>query len=159
MQYFKKISLIAIIAFCFSCETEGIYKGIEDIKDAKWFLKQTTNFTVEIKDETLPYNVFYYVRNSLSYPYYNLYLKQDLTDAAGNPLNLPKLKELILFDPKTGKPLGDGLGDIFDHKIMVLQDFKFPKKGKYTLKLTQDMRQDPLLGIMSVGMSVENVKN
>ena len=61
----------------------------------------------------------------------------------------------MLFDQKTGKPLGDGLGDIYDHKVISSRSFMFPTKGKYTIKLKQYMRQDPLPYIMSMGVSVE----
>ena len=70
------------------------------------------------------------------------------------------MEELILFDSKTGKPLGDGLGDIFDHKFKIksLSNYRFPKAGEYTFSVEQNMRQDPLLGVMSVGVSVEPVR-
>jgi gliding motility-associated lipoprotein GldH len=157
MSKIKKTTLLlSLIAICFACEVAGIYKSIEDFKEGRWASKQPITFSFEIKDETVPYNIYYYVRNSLSYPYYNLYIAQDLKNVTGNALNLPKLKELTLFDPTSGKPYGDGLGDIFDHKILVLRDYKFPQKGKYSLKLAQDMRQESLVGILSVGIGIED---
>jgi gliding motility-associated lipoprotein GldH len=66
-----------------------------------------------------------------------------------------RLQELTLLDPKTGKPLGKGLGDIFDHQIVALPNYRFQKSGTYTIKLKQYMRQDPLPDVMSVGVRVE----
>lgn len=67
------------------------------------------------------------------------------------------MEELLLFDKKSGKPAGSGLGDIFDHKfrIKALAKYRFAKPGVYTFSVEQNMRQDPLLGIMSVGVAVE----
>jgi gliding motility-associated lipoprotein GldH len=60
------------------------------------------------------------------------------------------------MDEKTGKPMGDGLGDLFDHKIIALKNYRFPRAGKYTFKVRQYMRQDPLPAILSMGVSVES---
>ncbi len=59
------------------------------------------------------------------------------------------------MDPKTGKPNGSGLGDLFDHKFLIKRNYRFPKPGKYTMQIRQYMRQDPLLNILSVGITVE----
>ncbi len=152
----KTITFIFISLWMLSCEDNSIWKGHEDLKDGSWFIKQTPKFTFEIQDENQIYNISYLVRNAIQYPYYNLYVTRELYDDKGKLMNT-KLEELILFDQKTGKPLGDGLGDLFDHKILSFRNLKFPKKGKYTVVLKQYMRQDPLLGILSIGINVEKV--
>jgi gliding motility-associated lipoprotein GldH len=60
-----------------------------------------------------------------------------------------------LFEPKTGKPLGSGLGDIFDHRQLLLDDYKFPNSGKYTISFQQYMRVDSLTNIRSMGVRIE----
>jgi gliding motility-associated lipoprotein GldH len=60
-----------------------------------------------------------------------------------------------LFDPITGAPLGDGLGDIFDHRILAVSNQRFPENGLYRFKIQQFMRQDSLPLILSVGLRVE----
>jgi gliding motility-associated lipoprotein GldH len=65
---------------------------------------------------------------------------------------------ITLFDANTGEPLGDGLGDIWDHKVLIAKGISFDKIGKYTFKLRQEMRQDSLPSILSVGISLEKVK-
>jgi gliding motility-associated lipoprotein GldH len=151
----KKIVTLIFIAFAFfSCETNAIYKSIEDLKDSSWFIKQEPTFVVDVEDETIPYNIYILVRNASQYGFNNLYITRYIYGPDKKPLSV-RLEEMILFDTKTGKPLGDGLGDIFDHKFLSTRNFKFPKKGKYTFKLKQYMRQDPLPYIMSVGISVE----
>lgn len=148
-----------LVGFCMvlllSCtDTNVVYKEYTDINDGKWFIKNAPSFTFEITDATIPYNIYYNLRNSLSYGYYNLYLTRYLRDDKGKELE-SRLDELILLDPKTGKPNGDGLGDIFDHKVLMKRNYRFPKPGKYTVQIRQYMRQDPLLNILSVGITVE----
>ena len=65
------------------------------------------------------------------------------------------LQNMDLFDPVSGKPLGEGLGDIFDHRILALSNQQFPGKGLYRFKVQQFMRQDSLPLILSVGLRVE----
>jgi len=62
--------------------------------------------------------------------------------------------ECILADAN-GKWLGNGLGDIWDNKILFKQNVKFPKRGLYQFTLNQAMRLDSLPMIMDAGLSIE----
>jgi gliding motility-associated lipoprotein GldH len=150
-------SFLLIIIFIMalqSCDKKTIFNQNKDFDKANWFVKDECKFEVEITDPAQPYNLYYNVRNNLTYPYYNLYITRYLYDETGKKL-LEKLDEVILVDEKTGKPKGTGLGDIFDHKILIVKDLKLPKKGKYTIKIKQTMRQNPLVDILSFGVALE----
>ena len=71
-------------------------------------------------------------------------------------------KELInsfLFDRKTGQPQGvSGVGDIYDHKLNLMENFSFEKSGKYSIQFEQFMRTDTLKGILAVGLRVERAE-
>lgn len=138
------------------CDTNVVYKKYTDIDNGTWYIKNAPSFTFEITDTTAAYNIYYNLRNSLSYGYYNLYLTRYLRDGSGKEIE-SRLDELTLMDPKTGKPNGDGLGDLFDHTFLMKRNYHFPKPGKYTLQIRQYMRQDPLLNVLSVGITVEKV--
>ena len=61
-----------------------------------------------------------------------------------------------LFDPKTGKPLGQsGIGDVFDHQFKLQENYKFDNIGEHTIQLQQYMRKDTLMGIYAVGIRIE----
>jgi gliding motility-associated lipoprotein GldH len=153
-----RLTIILLLAWLMACtDSNTVFKDYTDIADGRWFIKNTPVFPFDIRDAGVPYNLFYNVRNAKSYPYYNLYLTRVLTDSAGRTLD-SRLDELILMDEKTGKPLGDGLGDIFDHKVLIRQGYRFPKPGRYRLTIKQYMRQDPLPDVLSVGLTVEKVK-
>jgi gliding motility-associated lipoprotein GldH len=138
----------------FSCDTRAIYKAHEEIEDGLWSLTNTPTFKVEVRDTTQQFNVYYLIRNAIDYPYYNLYLTHRIYDPNGNYVS-GALEEIYLSDETTGKPLGSGLGDLFDHKIRFKKSYKFPKPGIYKIVVSQSMRQNPLPGIISVGVSVE----
>lgn len=138
------------------CTPRNDFKAINDLKNNAWPIDSTQSFTFSITDVNQSYDFYYLIRNATAYPFYNLYIKRSLTDSTGKVIS-KSMEELLLFDAKTGKPLGNGLGDIFDHKFKIksLSNYRFPKAGKYTFSIEQNMRQDPLLGVMSVGVSVE----
>lgn len=150
-----RVGLVVFVALLsLGCDTNAVYSEYTDIEDGKWYIKNAPSFTFDIKDASVSYNIYYNLRNSLTYGYYNLYLTRYLRDGSGKELE-SRLDELLLMDPKTGKPNGNGLGDLFDHKILIKRNYRFPKPGKYSMQIRQYMRQDPLLNVLSVGITVE----
>jgi gliding motility-associated lipoprotein GldH len=134
-----------------------VYSAYEDIPDGMWYIDNTPTFKVEISDTTQKYNVYYLVRNSLQYPYYNLYISKKIKDPTGLEIS-NRMDELFMTNEITGKPYGKGLGDLFDHKIMILGNHTFEKQGIYEFKFTQFMRQNPLPFVLSMGISVEKAE-
>lgn len=150
---FSFVSLILV-----SCYNDSEFKEIRDFNNSNWKSKDVQNFIFEIKDTNKLYNIKYLLRNSSTYPFYNIYIKESLMGPGNKVLNT-NMEEIILFDTKTGKPKGDGLGDIFDHKVQAqtYKNYKFPLKGKYKLSITHNMRPDPIEGFMSIGIEVAPV--
>ena len=152
----KKIISIVLIVLA-GCQSDGFYKAIEDIKDGNWYEKNEPTFIFEIKDKTEHFNLYYYIRNATQYQYSNIYISRYMTGPEKE--NYPMVRNSVnLFDATTGEPFGDGLGDLWDHKVLIAKDIQFNKVGKYTIKLRQYMRQDPLPYLMSVGISLEKIK-
>jgi gliding motility-associated lipoprotein GldH len=157
MKFFRLLSIPVFLSlFVFSCaNNNGEVKEIRDLKDGKWAIAKKEVFNFEIKDISKVYEMNYLVRNSISYPYYNLYLNQVLTGPSGEVVS-SSMDEVILFEEKTGKPFGDGLGDIFDHRMQApkYKNFRFPKPGKYKWVISHNMRPDPLTNILSIGIEI-----
>lgn len=138
-----------------SCDQSRVYELNHDFKDRTWKINETPEFEFIIKDLGKRYNVYYNVRNSLNYPYARLFVNYSLHDSTGNVLSKKMVSE-FLFDQKTGQPFGSsGLGDVYDHRFLLLKEFEFKQQGKYRLSLQQFMRADTLSGILAVGARVE----
>jgi gliding motility-associated lipoprotein GldH len=153
----KKLALLSVLCLGFllsSCDKNRVYEQNKDFENNNWKIADVQEFPFEIKDDSKSYNIYFNIRNAVFYEYYNLYLKHTLTGPDGKLIST-NLHELFLMDKKSGKPLGDGSGDIYDHQILALKNQRFPQKGTYTLKLQQYMRRDPLPGIMSIGVRVD----
>ncbi len=151
----KRFSLIflSLLLVISSCDSTKVFESNYDFEENSWNLDTIPTFEFQIED-ALPKNVIINLRNSISYPYQNLYLSYTLTDSLDNELE-SGLIDLQLFDQKTGKPFGKG-NSLYEHQNKVLTDFTFPHKGKYKLAIAQYMREIDLKEIASVGLRVED---
>jgi gliding motility-associated lipoprotein GldH len=146
--------IVFLVLFSFSaCDKNRIYEENIDINDYNWKIADVKEFSFDIADTTKTYQIFFNVRNALSYEYYNLYLSQTLIGPDRTKL-YSRLHEMYLMNPKTGEPLGSGAGDIFDHTFLAVKAQRFPKVGTYKIRLRQYMRKNPLPGIMAIGIKV-----
>ena len=153
----KKYLLPAFVLLTFflsSCDKNRIFEQNHDLENNAWRIPAIQEFNFEVKDTSKKYAIYFNVRNAVFYEYYNLYLKHTLLGPNRNVIST-NLHEQYLMDKKTGKPLGDGAGDIFDHQVLALKDQPFAQPGTNTIKLQQYMRRDPLPGSMAVGVRVE----
>lgn len=144
-----------VLVLLASCNQERIYERVIDFKEKAWIVNNQPQFSFEIKDHTVNYNLYHTLRNSLEFPFSRIFINYNLRDSTGISLR----KELVyhyLFDQKTGRPTGSsGLGDLYDHRFLLIENYKFEKPGVYTITLEQFNRQDTLAGILAVGVLVE----
>ncbi len=147
------VMLAAAMLLLTSCDPNRVYEQNTDFEQGNWTVENAPVFEFKIEDTSQRYDVYFNVRYALSYDYYNLYLKHQLISPDGKQLS-SQLHELLLMDPKTGKPQGKGSSDLFDLQALALKNIAFKKAGTYKLVLTQYMRRDPLPGILAVGVRV-----
>jgi gliding motility-associated lipoprotein GldH len=152
-SYFSALLFINSLLF-YACDSQRVFEGYQDLPNRKWADKQTVSFEFNVQDAQTPYHLYYNIRNTLSYPYYNLYIVYELKDSTGKVI-AEKMIENNLMHPKTGEPYGKGIGDLFDHRFPLLTNYRFPQSGKYTLSLRQYMRMQELPEIVAVGCRVE----
>ncbi|KAA9338509.1 gliding motility lipoprotein GldH [Hymenobacter busanensis] len=144
---------LLVLPLLVACDPNRVYETNIDLPDYAWSVQNKPSFSFDIQDTTQLYDVYFNVRNASAYGYYNLYVKHTLTGPDGQVVSR-LLHHMVLMDPKTGEPLGDGTGDIFDHQFLALPKQRFARPGTYTVVLEQYMRQDVLPGIMAMGVRV-----
>ena len=162
MNSYKKVLFITFLTISIgllsACKEEGvIFEDNESIKEGKWAVEKPLKLNFEITDTSKAYNLYYNIRNELSYPYYNVYVTYYLHYPDGKKVD-SLLQDIVLFHPNTGEPYGMGTGGIREHQLPVFQNFKFKQKGKYTYEFKQFMRVNPLKGILSMGLRIEDAQ-
>ena len=146
--------LLAALTFT-SCDKARIFEENQQVTDYKWKYEDTKTFVAEIKDTTQHYNLYINVRHSFQFDWRNIWVKITTTFPDGKSFD--KRINLVLSEPD-GHWLGDCLGDNCDMQVQIQQNAIFPQPGKYTFKITQDMRVSPLIAIKSVGMRIEKTQ-
>jgi gliding motility-associated lipoprotein GldH len=151
----RNVIIFFLLSLLFSCDSARLYEENKKLEKRYWRVNEPMIFDFKIEDATHSYSIYYNVRNSLEYPYARLFIQYSLGDSTGNLID-KKLNAQFLFDQKTGKPLGQsGVGDVFDHQFLLIENQVFNYPGNYQLKIEQFNRQDTLLGILAVGARVE----
>jgi gliding motility-associated lipoprotein GldH len=125
-----------------------------DMPGMQWGYNQPVSFEFEIAD-TLPKNVYVNVRHSFYFGWRNVWMKMALTFPNDSVYEMPL--NIQLSQPN-GKWFGKCSNDIcfYQYPLPDFSNYSFSDTGKYLVKLTQDMRQNPLPEIISIGVRVEN---
>jgi len=148
MKYLNCLFLILILFVFASCDDNAIFEENKEMSGGIWKAGQPVHFEVDIKDTVTLHNFYVNLRNGENYPYSNLYFFVEM--------EFPNAKKSIdtvncyLADP-TGKWLGTGLGDIYDHRFLYLENKQFPLAGRYKIDIYQAMRTNELVGVRDVG--------
>lgn len=156
-QIFRKCLLLGLFLLVLtSCNKNIVYSKYYEFKENEWHANDKAIFDVEILDTLSLNNISLMVRHADAYPYSNLFLFVSTKYPDGKILI--DTMEVILADEK-GKWQGSGAGDIFDFKIPIKKNVRFPLKGKYQFTFEQGMRVDPLPLIMDFGFEIEKSVN
>ena len=142
------ISLLATI----SCDSSKVFDKNEDIAKSTWSYEDTIRFAVPIMDTTTRYNVFVNVRHTNEYEYRNLWIYAHTHFPSGKTL---KTRIDLPLADNEGKWYGKGLGEIINTQILIQPKAMMSDTGTYRFELEQNMRQNPLPNIMSMGLRVE----
>ncbi|SMG33906.1 gliding motility-associated lipoprotein GldH [Marivirga sericea] len=149
-------SVIFLMFFISSCTEERYFEDNYDFQDRSWNMEESAEFNIEIDSIELPYQIKLNLRNTMDYPYRNLYIKYQVRDSTY--VMEDKLLNIKLFEAKTGKPYGNKQSDIYAHQLSLVDSMFFPAKGKYTIELKQYMREMELEGMISAGIRIEQIK-
>ena len=148
------VSIVALVSvfLIYGCDSSRVFEENKKIDNNEWYQNAPLVFQVPVTDTATLYNVYINIRNAGFYRFSNLYLFIN-TGFPGGQLQRDTL-ECILAAPD-GRWLGEGLGDIWDSRILFKNGVRFPQTGEYRFELIQAMRTNPLPGIMDAGIRFE----
>ncbi len=152
-----KVICLSISFLLFSCQIEPGFEDNISLGSNGWPEKQPIHFQIPQVPETGFYQLNVLIRQDNNYPYYNCFFIAEVKNAQGN--NLKKgLAEAIFYDQITGKPKGDGLGDLFNHQYKIFDKIYLKKGESIQINLRQFMRKDTLQGILSLGYALKPIE-
>lgn len=157
MGRYMRVRWFGLLLICclLACDSSRIYDQNFDFENRYWTTDVKPEFEFKIEEINAGYDLFASVRNETSYPNANLYFTYSLMDSTGKVLE-EKLVSEDLFDRKSGKPFGNTvLGDIYDHRLLLLENYRFQQPGKYKLRYDQSMRTDTLQGVLAIGLRID----
>jgi gliding motility-associated lipoprotein GldH len=153
-NYISLFTLMGMVALsAASCDNSRVYEKNVTIKKYIWDSAVKPAFEVEIRDTSVLYNLYVNVRHAGVYPYRNIWL---LVGTRFPDSTLASKRIEVMLADEEGKWFGEGLGDIWDYRSLIQDNAYFSQPGTYLFTLEQNMRQDPLPGIMAVGIRIEN---
>ena len=132
------------------CTNNNLIDTNDAIAENSWTYAKSAKATIEIKDATKAYNVYFKLRHTADYRYSNLFVRVHLK---GNGLNR-NIRYQFKLAQADGTWLGKGSGDIYARTFTLLNEFRFPNPGKYEIEVEQNMRDNPLVGISDIGITV-----
>ena len=149
--------LIACCLFISSCTQIEIFEKNTTIPEYKWQQNFTATGDFIITDTISAYSIYLVLRHTDAYQYNNIWLNVGLKPP-GDSMHIQKIN-LVLGDDANGWE-GTGMNDIWDlRKLLNGGPRRFKQPGKYSFSISQIMRDNPLLHIMSVGLRIEKQKD
>lgn len=159
MRYKFKI-LILSVAYCLffsSCTQIDVFEKDTAIPAYEWKQSFTAKGDFIITDTVTPFSIYLVLRHTDAYKYNNIWLNVGL-QPPGDTMHLQKVN-LVLGDDANGWE-GSGMNDIWEVRKLLNGDARrFKQPGRYSFSISQIMRDNPLLYVMSVGLRIEKKKD
>ena len=156
---FLFISMVFVIFNSCGLPENTISEEFQTMEKGIWGWKDTKRFHFNIEDTSHYYNIYCGLRLNGTYNYSNIWLIYELSETqqdSNNTITLKSQKKQFQIElaDQTGRWLGKGMSNLISYEQLLLTKIKL-KKGHYTFKLSQNMREDLLSGVSDVGIKVE----
>ncbi|MEM6316469.1 MAG: gliding motility lipoprotein GldH [Bacteroidota bacterium] len=143
-----------LLSFLVSCDDAYVFEKSYQIENSAWRYANKLDYTFEIGDTTKVYNLLLEVDHSVEYAYQNCYFKIYTTFPSGE-----QTEQVLSVD--FADDIGRWQGDCGGENCTVVVDLQkkafFNALGKHTITLEQHMRKDPLDGIASLAIKLEDI--
>ena len=133
-----------------SCNKDIVYNDFRPVPDKEWDKQFGFDFHFDLKDASIPYDITLQLRNSVFYPYQNLWILFD--ELHSSEIEIKDTIEYRLVDD-FGRWTGSGI-TLFQNQFPIRTNYHFPDTGKYTIIIRHGMRDERLKGMEDVGLQI-----
>jgi gliding motility-associated lipoprotein GldH len=156
MNLFKNLLLLIVTAMLFiACNEGAIVDTFETVPNKNWTYIKPIKANITLEDSTKAYNIYVNFRHTTDYKYANIWLRFHVI---GPKLKDEPLRQEFQLAESSGVWLGSGSGNLFSYQLIFKENYKFPSKGKYTIMVEQNMRDNPLKEVSDVGVRIVEAK-
>ncbi len=148
--------LMATLVFS-ACNQLQVFEKNTSIPHYQWDYNYKPVFDFDITDTQSKYNILIVIRHTDAYHFNNIWLNVGIKSPVDSTATTQRLDLQLGNDAKGWE--GTGMDDIWEvRKPATKTPVQFKQPGTYRFSVAQVMRENPLLGIMSVGVRVEKIK-
>ena len=140
---------LIVASLLMSC-TSSVIDSNDKVPERKWAYRNHIVNSFEIKDNTKAYNIYFKLRHTADYKYSNIYILAHFNDGKNTVTKRYQYK----LAKNDGEWLGSGSGNIFSYTLPMQTNYHFPKNGKFTIEIEQNMRDNPLLEVVDLGILI-----
>lgn len=138
-----------------SCNERTIYSEQKNLPKNGWDKNSSVDFTVEIEDTILAYDMLITLRNNEKYPNQNLWLFVE--EVAPDSTIKQDTVQCFLVDNQ-GYWIGAGVGSLHYTSVFYCQKKLFQQKGIYQYRIKHGMRYDLLEGLNDIGIKIQKTE-
>ncbi|MGB1146227.1 MAG: gliding motility lipoprotein GldH, partial [Schleiferiaceae bacterium] len=140
----KKILPLLAVVLLASCGKNVVLDELHTFEDSRWHMDSVVTVVWEPEQSEDPVFMSMYIRHSTEYPYNNLFLFRSIESTQG--VEYTDTVNVALADP-LGVWNGSGMSNLKTLEIPIGQGaVRFRDDERYTLKITQGMRDTVLYG-------------
>ena len=149
----SQISILLVAILFSACNNNVVYDENKEVNQQAWKTTDKLYYEVEITDTIKDYKLAINIRNTIEYPYSNIFFYMNTILPNGKVTKCDTIECYLAYPDGTWK--GKGSSKIRDNRFWIAKNIKFEQKGKYTFELRQATIDSTLKGICDVGLHLE----
>jgi gliding motility-associated lipoprotein GldH len=149
----SQISILLVAILFSACNNNVVYDENKEVNQQAWKTTDKLYYEVDITDTIKDYKLAINIRNTIEYPYSNIFFYMNTILPNGKVTKCDTIECYLAYPDGTWK--GKGSSKIRDNRFWIAKNIKFEQKGKYTFELRQATIDSTLKGICDVGLHLE----
>jgi gliding motility-associated lipoprotein GldH len=149
----SQISILLVAILFSACNNNVVYDENKEVNQQAWKTIDKLYYEVDITDTIKDYKLAINIRNTIEYPYSNIFFYMNTILPNGKVTKCDTIECYLAYPDGTWK--GKGSSKIRDNRFWIAKNIKFEQKGKYTFELRQATVDSTLKGICDVGLHLE----
>ena len=159
LKYALPVFAFCILHFASSCNRPSPqYQDHFNVPGGQWSSNYRPEFKFVIDDTAAAYQLQLLIRHTDAYPFSNIWINME--SKAPGDTTYGKVRVEIPLAAPSGQWLGRGYGELYEQRVPITSLSRpafFARKGTYTVRLSQDMRRNPLPEVLIVGLRLEKL--